>query len=78
MFGLVQGGGFRAAAHRMGVTGWARTTDDGRVEPVASADDVKLKTLENWLKRGPSAARVDAITVSDCPEQTFADLSVRG
>lgn len=63
-------------AKRLGVLGWVRNLADGRVELLACADETKLKKLEDWLWQGPPVARVDAVTASDCPAQSFADFSV--
>ncbi|NUP03049.1 MAG: acylphosphatase [Nonomuraea sp.] len=63
--GMVQGVGFRwwtrARALELGLTGWARNTDDGRVEVVAEGpQDACVKLLE--LLRGcDTPGRVDGV-----------------
>ncbi len=63
--GKVQGVFFRAStcsrARQLGLSGYARNLQDGRVEVLASGDDAALETLAAWLKQGPPAARVDAV-----------------
>ncbi|MCC5857029.1 MAG: acylphosphatase [Ectothiorhodospiraceae bacterium] len=63
--GRVQGVWFRAGAReqalKLGIDGYARNLDDGRVEVVAAGTADSLEALRNWLHRGPSAARVDAV-----------------
>lgn len=64
--GRVQGVGFRAgtveAAVRMGIEGWVRNTDDGRVEIHAQGRGAVLEEFERWLEHGPRWARVDALS----------------
>jgi acylphosphatase len=67
--GRVQGVGFRwfvqrEAAH-LGLRGWVRNTDDGRVECIASGDDAQLATLLELLKKGSRGSRVDRLRVND-------------
>lgn len=61
--GRVQGVSFRAAtrdeALRLGLRGYARNLDDGRVEVVACGDAHAVETLAGWLREGPPLARVD-------------------
>jgi acylphosphatase len=65
--GRVQGVGYRAwveeEALRLGLEGWVRNRRDGAVEAVFSgADDVVAQMIEA-CRRGPSAARVDAVDI---------------
>lgn len=66
--GRVQGVFFRAStreqAHRLGLVGHAVNLDDGRVEVLAWGGDEALDALEDWLQRGPPAARVTAVSVA--------------
>jgi acylphosphatase len=69
--GRVQGVGFRfhveAAARREGVHGWVRNLPDGTVEAWIEGEAASVDRLEAALRRGPSGARVDAVTVEDVP-----------
>ncbi|HET7331072.1 acylphosphatase [Dyella sp.] len=64
--GKVQGVFFRASARneamRLGLHGHARNLPDGRVEVVATGNEEALQELEQWLRKGPPAARVDDVT----------------
>ena len=55
--GRVQGVGFRNFAQRvaaeLGLTGYARNLDDGRVEVYAVGPAPKLSELAGYLHRGP-------------------------
>jgi acylphosphatase len=72
--GRVQGVGFRyftqAAAVRAGVRGWVRNNPDGTVEIAAAGDRDALAQLEQDIRRGPRAARVDQVVVTDDTAET--------
>lgn len=63
--GRVQGVGFRDGcahgARRFGVTGWVRNRLDGSVEALLHGERDRLDALQQWLRHGIAAARVDAI-----------------
>ena len=63
--GRVQGVCFRAntrdEALRLGLRGYARNLDDGRVEVVACGDAQAVEALAAWLRDGPPLARVEAL-----------------
>lgn len=67
--GRVQGVGFRYAlrreAERVGVRGWVRNRRDGTVEAVLQGDAEPVARLVAWARRGPPAARVEALHESD-------------
>lgn len=67
--GLVQGVGFRDAmcreADRLGVAGWVRNCRDGSVEAVVDGPAEALDAIVAWARRGPPAARVNGVAVSD-------------
>ena len=82
--GRVQGVGYRFAlrdeAHRLGVKGWVRNRADGSVEALLQGDDEALAALVAWAKRGPRAARVDAVRdepPSTEPEGPFFGFEIR-
>ena len=63
--GEVQGVGFRVGlyreAQRRDVTGWVRNRSDGRVEALLQGAREDLEALEEWCRRGPRYARVEAV-----------------
>lgn len=65
--GKVQGVGYRNwtiwTANALGVTGWVRNVEDGRVEIMASGDDKALDAMVEACRQGPMLARVDDIEV---------------
>jgi acylphosphatase len=60
--GKVQGVYFRAStakkATALGLVGWVRNLDDGRVELLAQGAPEVLEQLLTWCQKGPVLARV--------------------
>lgn len=65
--GKVQGVFFRAGtareASRLGLRGWVRNLDDGRVEVLAAGSEEALDALALWLESGTPQSRVDRVEV---------------
>jgi acylphosphatase len=65
--GRVQGVAYRfyaeKCAGRLGISGWARNLDDGRVEVLAEGSADRVETFLDRLREGPSLARVDSFEV---------------
>lgn len=63
--GRVQGVGFRWFVHQeaadLGLKGWVRNLEDGRVEAVAAGEPEKLAALRAALERGSRGSRVDRV-----------------
>ena len=78
--GQVQGVGFRYSmaeeAERLGVTGWVRNRRDGTVEAVIDGQAAAVEALLAWARRGPPAARVSDVTISEAGG-TFARFEMR-
>lgn len=67
--GRVQGVFFRKAtqqqAKRLGVLGSAKNLPDGRVEIIAEAETATLEAFIAWCHKGPIAARVDDVQLTE-------------
>jgi acylphosphatase len=65
--GRVQGVGFRYFTQReavaLGVTGWVRNLDDGRVEVFGQGIEAAVDTLQGRLWQGPRWAEVRDVEV---------------
>jgi acylphosphatase len=79
--GRVQGVGFRyfvqARAAELGLTGWTRNLDDGRVEAYAAGPPEKLRDLAAALHTGPRMADVRSVEELDDVVQKLAGFFVR-
>jgi len=66
--GQVQGVGYRIAccnrAHELGLGGWVRNEADGSVEVEAEGPPQRLGELRLWCERGPTAATVNGVMVT--------------
>ena len=67
--GKVQGVGYRAfvkkRASEVGICGWVRNLEDGRVEVLACAEIDKLDSFENEMKQGPQGSMVQGLVSKD-------------
>lgn len=75
--GQVQGVAFRDAtrsqAEQLGLNGWVRNTEDGRVEAVFEGEPDVVREMVEWCKSGPSSADVEDVSVEN--ESPSGDLS---
>lgn len=67
--GIVQGVSFRANTRRkarsLGVDGWVKNLDDGRVEAVFEGSTDAVDSIIEWCHEGPSRARVEDVEVRE-------------
>lgn len=63
--GRVQGVFFRsntrAKAQELGIKGWVRNLEDGRVEAVFEGDKEVVEKMIQWCRKGPAYARVEKV-----------------
>ena len=80
--GRVQGVGFRWFVQELaaleGVTGWVRNRPDGQVEALVQGDLESVVRVERQIRRGPPAAAVDRVDVTDeQPSERLSAFSIR-
>jgi acylphosphatase len=79
--GRVQGVFFRhhtqQQAQTLGLTGWVRNLDDGRVEVLICGAPEKTQQMREWLARGPSAAKVTDVVVQEVSWQNLSEFTVK-
>ena len=79
--GKVQGVYFRATtrdrAREVGLDGWVRNLDDGRVEAVFEGREGEVEQLVEFCHEGSDAARVDDVEVTYEDPQGEDGFSVR-
>ncbi|HKY95083.1 MAG TPA: acylphosphatase [Kiloniellales bacterium] len=79
--GRVQGVWFRAwteqQAKELGLSGWVRNRQDGRVEAVIAGSPPAVSSMLKRLRQGPPSAKVEAIEVSDWQEAVPAGFQTK-
>lgn len=79
--GTVQGVGFRVSvrteARNLGVLGWVRNLDDGRVEVHAEGPAALVDALLTYCRVGPPAGVVTNVAVSDAVPEGAVVFAVR-
>jgi acylphosphatase len=69
--GRVQGVFFRESARqqaeRLGLSGWVKNMPDGSVAALAEGEQDAVDAFVAWCRRGPPAARVVEVAVTDEP-----------
>ncbi len=80
--GEVQDVSFREAtvarAHELGVRGWVRNLEDGTVQVHAEGEPPALERFEEFLRDGPSPARVTGADVNPVKAEGHEQFAVRG
>ena len=78
--GKVQGVFYRQStrdkALGLGLTGTVRNNADGSVTIIATGEPAQLEALLEWCKKGPPAARVTGVTVSEAPLESFNSFRI--
>ena len=81
MAGRVQGIGFRYfvqhQATSLGLAGWARNLEDGRVEVYAVGSPQRLNDLAAALHKGPRMAEVRSVEESDAEVDSLSSFLIR-
>ena len=71
--GRVQGVFFRksaqARATALGLSGWVKNLDDGRVQAEVQGEPYGLELFTEWCRKGPDLARVTAVDTEIMPPQ---------
>ena len=79
--GIVQGVGYRYWTSRnageLGIAGWVRNLDDGRVEIHAEGDVDRIDELVRRCRRGPRSADVTGVVRSDAAPTGAASFEIR-
>lgn len=79
--GHVQGVGFRyftqQKALAMGIKGYAKNLNDGRVEVLACGDEETLNRFINWLSEGPRSATVECLMAEEVPFCELGEFEIR-
>jgi len=78
--GKVQGVYYRFAAKeeadKLGITGWVKYINEGRVEIMATGAEEQLEQFITWCHKGPEKAVVAQVIVTPLSEEKFEGFSV--
>lgn len=78
--GVVQCVGFRyhtsRQAQTLGLSGYAKNLNDGRVEVLAVGESQQIEKLHAWLNIGPSSATVDNVVMSQIKDSEQQNIRV--
>ena len=81
LYGRVQGVFFRQwavhQARELGVAGWVRNMPNGSVEAYLTGTDDAVVAMVERLRQGPTAARIEDVSVEDAPVEEIDGFSVR-
>jgi acylphosphatase len=79
--GRVQGVSYRAstqeAAERAKLVGWVRNRRDGAVEGEAEGEDAAIARFVEWLRHGPTGARVDELRTDELEPKGGRSFEIR-
>ncbi|MBS0359619.1 MAG: acylphosphatase [Proteobacteria bacterium] len=79
--GRVQGVYFRDStqkqAIKLGVKGWTRNLEDGRVEVLASGEEEAVKQLAKWLWKGSPLSKVTDVVIEECAFEDHEGFEIR-
>lgn len=79
--GIVQGVGYRAFAERnareLGLSGWVRNLDDGRVEIFVEGEPSRLEMYVERCHRGPRSAEVTEVSSTSCAPHGAVAFTMR-
>ncbi len=81
--GKVQGVYYRTwafdQAQSLGLTGWARNLDDGKIEILAQGDETSAEEFKKRLRQGSPLSRVENVESDWIDyEKTYASFEIRG
>ena len=81
VFGRVQGVFFRQGAvnqaRSLGIEGWVHNARDGSVEAHIKGEPDAVEQMVQWMRRGPSQARVEDVIVEPVEPEDVTGFSVR-
>lgn len=64
-------------AESLGIVGWVKNLETGKVETVAQGEEEKIEKFLEWCKRGPLIAHVDNIEKKELkPTEDFKSFEI--
>jgi acylphosphatase len=68
--------GAREEASELGITGWVRNLEDGRVEIFAEGEDNQMQAFVKWCKKGPKLAHVSGFNIEEVKPEGHDDFKI--
>jgi acylphosphatase len=65
-------------ASESGVNGWVRNLPDGSVEAFLEGEEVGVRKVVEWARRGPPRARVDRLDVESAQPKNHRTFMITG
>ena len=79
--GRVQGVFFRDNTRKkalgLGICGYAKNLPDGNVDVVAQGDELKIKELIDFIKKGPGISKVTDMKIKHRELENFKSFEIR-
>jgi acylphosphatase len=79
--GKVQGVYYRQSARTkalsLGITGWVQNLPGQSVQIIATGRSGQLNEFMEWCKKGPPAAKVNQVTVTEQALEIFEEFMIR-
>jgi acylphosphatase len=80
--GRVQGVGFRYTvqdiAFNLGISGWVKNLEDGRVEVVAESEEKNLKEFMDKISKGPLSRYIKDVDLAwESPSKEFNNFDIK-
>ena len=66
----------RQEATQLGLAGWVKNLDDGRVAFHVHGPEQEVREFLAWLKQGPPRARVDDIEQESCEPEPLREFEI--
>ncbi|MDF3055387.1 MAG: acyP [Gammaproteobacteria bacterium] len=66
----------RNEAQKLGLTGWAKNLNDGRVEVIVYGDDESLAFYEKKLQSGPILSKVTSLSKKTIPFEVYEGFDI--
>ena len=66
-------------AQSLGLTGWARNLDDGKIEILAQGDEASAEEFKKRLRQGSQLSRVEDVQAEWIDyDKTYSGFEIRG
>lgn len=68
--------GAKEEAAELGISGWVRNLEDGRVEIFAEGEEKQMLAFVKWCKKGPKLAHVSGFSMDEAQPEGHEDFKI--